>query len=113
MKLFVKYGSKFRPFILDVRVDWCALQRRSVRYEFLPVIELDAEAENVTAGCPVSGTRFVRNLRLRKQLYPNVLPEGVFRLENLIYTTGANGADVKLLNSIMWFALRHNDTRRF
>lgn len=110
--MFVKFGIKYRPLMFDSRVDLCALYRGIAEYEFLPVLELDAEAENISDGCPVSGTRFVRNLRLRKTLYPSVLPEGEFRLENTVYTRDS-GSDERLLNAVMWFVVRHNDSRLF
>lgn len=112
IKLFAKYGTIYRPLLLDTSVDLCALYRGLQQYEFLPELKLDAESENIHLGCPVSGTRYVRNLRLRKDLYPSMMPEGDFRLENRIYTLD-NGDSETILNSVMWFAVSHNDSARF
>lgn len=111
MKLFVKFGTIFRPAILDVRVDLCGLYR-GLQYEFIPDIKLIAEDENIRDGCPVSGTRFVRNLRLRKDMYPNILPEGEARLDNTFYTRD-NGKDEILLTCEMFLTVLHNGTNIF
>lgn len=110
--MFIKFGTKYRPLLFDTLVDVCGLYRGITKYDFLPVLELDAEAENIRDGCPLSGTRFVRNLRLRKTYYPNVIPEGEFRVENMIYTRDS-GTDEMLVNAVMWFVVSHNDSNIF
>lgn len=112
MVLHVKFGTIFRQLMFDSKVDLCALYRGAAKYAFITEMKLDAEEENIKLGCPVTGTRFVRNLRLRKDLYPNVMPEGEFRLDNIMYTRD-NGMDEKLLTAEMWFVVAHNDTKRF
>lgn len=108
----VKFGTIYRQMMMDTKLDLCALYRGVAKYEMILEMKLDAEDENISLGCPVSGTRFVRNLRLRKDMYPNVAPEGEFRLDNIMYTRD-NGIEEKLLTSEMWFVVLHNDTKRF
>lgn len=112
MVAYLKFGHVFRPLILDTHVDICGVYSGAVKHVLMASTFLDAIDENLSLGCPISGSRYVRNLKLYHEYYPDIVPEGTWRLDHEMYTKD-NGFNEPLVKSQLFFLIAHNDTEIF
>lgn len=95
--------------MIDTHIDVCGIYSEMVQHVLMATTLLDAVDENLSLGCPISGTRYVRNLKMMKEYYPNILPAGTWRLDHMLYTKD-NGFNEPLLTAQLYFIIEHNDT---
>lgn len=108
----IKLGPVYRQMIIDTHVDICGIYSGAVQHALMASTYLDAVDENLSLGCPISGTRYVRDLKMLKAFYPDIVPVGSWRLDHFLYTKD-NGLDEPILTTQLYFIVAHNDSQIF
>lgn len=109
---YTKFGAIYRPLGIDTHIDVCGVYSGVAKHVLMSTTYLDAVDKNLSLGCPVSGTRYVRDLKLFHVFYPDILPLGTWRLDHNVYTKD-NGVDEPILTAQLYFVIAHNDTKIF
>lgn len=102
----------YRKLLVDTEVEVCALYKGLVRHNLLPTTQINAVAENISLGCPVSGNRYAIGVQLMPEFYPDVLPAGDWRFDHVL-TTIIDGKTEPLLIAQIFAEIRYNSTKIF
>lgn len=108
----LKVAMVYRKMIIDTAVEICALYKGLVKHSMLPSTQINADAENLSLGCPVSGTRYAIGVQLMPEFYPDILPAGEWRFDHVL-TTIIDGKTEPLLTAQIFAEIWYNSTRTF